>query len=215
VGGHGAYPQATKDPIVLAARIVCALQTLVSREIAPLDPAVVTVGSIHGGTKHNIIPDRVKLQLTCRSYTDGVRKTILDGIRRIARAEAEAAGMPDELLPEVTVLDESIASTYNDPELTDGVTRTLRRVLGEKQVVATPPVMGGEDFGCYGRVQPRIPICMFWLGAVDPAKVRAAAAGGPALPSLHSPTFAPQAGPAITTGVVAMTSILLDLMCVP
>ena len=117
IGGHGAYPHTTRDPVVLAAQIVNALQTLVAREIAPIEPGVVTVGSIHGGSKHNIIPDRVDLQITVRSYSDETRDTLIDGIRRIARGQALAMGLPEDRLPQVTVRDERTRSTYNDPAL--------------------------------------------------------------------------------------------------
>jgi amidohydrolase len=209
-GGHGAYPHTTKDPIVLAAQIVLALQTIHSREVPPLDPSVVTVGSIHGGTKHNIIPDEVKLELTVRSYKDSVREQILAAIKRIADGCGRAAGVPDDRLPVVTVLRESIPSTYNDPGLTRRVHAALGRALGAERVIAADPVMGGEDFGCYGRVDPKIPICMFWLGAVEPAKVERALREKKPLPSLHSAEFAPDADAAIRTGVRAMTAAALE-----
>ncbi|RMD94114.1 MAG: amidohydrolase [Calditrichaeota bacterium] len=211
-GGHGAYPQATKDPIVLAAETVMALQTIVSREIPPIEPAVVTVGSIHGGTKHNIIPDEVKLQLTLRSYSDKVRNHTIEAIRRITKGLAIAAGVPEDRMPIVTVGDEYTPATYNDPELTRRVAKVIGQVLGEKNVIRTEPVMGGEDFGRYGRVEPKIPICIFWLGAVDPQKVAESRKTGKPLPSLHSSLFAPLPEPTIKTGVKAMTAAVLELM---
>lgn len=213
VGGHGAYPHTTKDPVTLSGYIITALQTLVAREVSPLEPAVVTVGSIHGGTKHNIIPDEVKLQLTVRSYTDEVRATLLDGIERIAVAQARAFGLPEDKLPVVKLArGEFTPATYNDPALTERIAGVLKARLGEANVVETGPVMGGEDFGRYGRVEPKIPSLILWLGAVDPVKIEAAKASGDALPSLHSPFFAPLPEPTITTGVEVMTSAALDLL---
>ncbi|MCG8507317.1 MAG: peptidase dimerization domain-containing protein, partial [Sphingomonadales bacterium] len=175
--------------------------------------AVVTVGSIHGGTKHNIIPDEVKLQLTVRSYTDEVRATLLDGIERIAVAQGRAFGLPEDKLPVVKLArGEFTPATYNDPALTERIAGVLKARLGETNVVETGPVMGGEDFGRYGRVEPKIPSLILWLGAVDPAKIEAAKASGEALPSLHSPFFAPLPEPTITTGVEVMTSAALDLL---
>ena len=212
VGGHGAYPHTTKDPVVLAAQTVLALQTIVSREIAPIEPAVVTVGSIHGGTKHNIVPDEVKLQLTLRSYTDEVRQALIDKIRRITRGLAEAAGMPEDKMPIVTVGDEFTPATYNDPELTKRVVKVIGSVIGEGNVISRKPQMGGEDFGRYGRTAEKIPICMYWLGAVNPDLVKANLKSGKPLPSLHSPFFAPVPEATVKTGVTTMTAVVLDLM---
>ena len=212
-GGHGSAPEATKDPIVLAAQLVLALQTIVSREVSPFDPAVVTVGSIHGGTKHNIIPDEVHLQLTIRSYKPEVRKKILAAIERITRGVAAAAGIPEERAPIIRISEEEFTpSTYNDPELTRRVAAALRRALGEENVLAAEPVMAGEDFSRYGMEEPKVPISMLWLGTVDPARLRAARESGRRLPSLHSSEFAPLPEPTIRTGVKAMTSAVLDLM---
>jgi hippurate hydrolase len=212
VGGHGAAPQATKDPVVLAARIVLALQTIVSRELKPTDPAVVTVGSIHGGTKHNIVPDEVKLQLTVRSFSDEVRTHILDSIRRICRGEAIAAGVPEDRMPVVTVEDERTPSTYNDPALTRRVHATLAATFGAAAVKTLEPETIGEDFSRYGRTPEHVPICLFRLGAVAPEKIAESERTGVSLPSLHSSKFAPVAEPAIRTGVKAMTSVALDLL---
>src|SRR5262245_62053296 len=189
VGGHGAWPHKTKDPIVLAAQTVLALQTVVSREIAPGEPAVVTAGSIHGGTKHNIIPDEVKLELTLRSYTDEVRQQTIAAINRITRGLAEAAGIPPDRLPTVTVRDEFTPATYNDPALTRRLAGAFKSWLGADRVQQVKPVMGGEDFSEYGRTQEKIPICIFWLGAVKPETFAAAEKGGKPLPPLHSSQF--------------------------
>jgi len=210
-GGHGAYPHTTKDPIVLAAQLVLALQTIRSREINPQDAAVVTVGSFHAGTKHNIIPDEARLQLTIRSYKPEVRLKIISSIERIARGLAEAAGIPPERAPTVTVSD-GTPSTYNDPALTRRVADALRRQLGADAVVETEPVMGAEDFSHYTLEGRQIPTTMFWLGAVPPARWKEAKEKGETLPSLHSAEFAPEAETALRTGVRAMTAAVLDLM---
>ena len=209
-GGHGAYPHTTVDPIVIAARTIMALQTIVARENSPLDPAVVTVGSIHGGTKHNIIPDEVRLQLTVRSYKDDVRKRLLAAIARIAKAEAAGAGAPKE--PEIAVTDGTPA-TYNDPALTRRIAAALSRSFGEKNVLEGEPVMGGEDFSEYGRAG--VPALIFWVGAVEPARFEKAKASGAPLPSLHSSEFAPDRRPTIRTGVSALTLAALELLGKP
>ena len=211
-GGHGAWPHTTKDPVTLAAQIVVNLQTIVSRKVSPLDSAVVTVGSIHGGTKHNIIPDQVKLQLTVRSYKPEVRKLLLDSIRDVAQNTARAQGWPEDLLPIVeTHEEEGTPSTYNDPELIERAAEVFRAELGEDRVVYMEPVMGGEDFSYFG-IEGDIPIAIFWLGAIEPSVVEAAAAEGRTLPSLHSSGFQADAKPAIRTGVAGMTAVVLDLM---
>lgn len=211
-GGHGAYPHTTKDPIVIASEMILVLQTIVSREISPLDPGVVTVGSIHGGTKHNIIPDDVHLQLTVRAYKEEVRKHIIASIRRIASGIAAAAGVPPERAPIVEVDEnEFTPATHNDPELTRRLASAFQGALGADNVVTVDPVMGGEDFGLYG-LEGKIPICIFWLGAVDPKKVEQSKKDGAPLPSLHSSQFAPLPEPTIRTGVKATTSAVLELM---
>jgi hippurate hydrolase len=182
----------------------------VGRENNPLDPAVVTVGSIHGGTKHNVIPDEVKLQLTVRSYKDEVRKHLLEAIARIAKAEAEAAMAPKP--PEVKVTDGTPA-TYNDPALTKRIAGALQRGLGAANVSEGLPVMAGEDFSEYGRAG--VPATVVWVGAVDPKKFDAAKAGGPPLPSLHSSEFAPDREPTIRTGVKTVTLAAMELLARP
>jgi len=211
VGGHGAYPHTTKDPVVLASHIVVALQTLVSRETSPLDSGVVTVGSIHSGTKHNIISNNAHLQLTVRSYTDEVRENLLAGIKRIALAQAQSMGLPDALWPEVSY-SEATPATYNDPQLTARVKEALNSTLGGDNVKTLLPVMGAEDFAYFGRTEDKIPSVMFWLGAVNAEKAAAAARGEAALPSLHSPFFAPDASPTIETGVNSLSGIVLELL---
>jgi len=212
-GGHGAWPQTTKDPIVIAARIVVALQTIVSREVSPFDPAVVTVGSIHGGSKHNIIPDEVHLQLTVRSYKPEVRQHLLDAIKRISAGVALSAGVPEDKLPIVKVDEENYTpATYNDPDLTVRVVPVFESALGLENVVEVDPVMGGEDFGQYSLPDREIPIVLVWLGTVSAERAEAARTTGAALPSLHSSQFAPEPERTIATGVLATTSAVLDLM---
>ena len=212
VGGHGAAPESTKDPIVVAAEIVLALQTIVSRENSPLDPAVITVGSIHGGSKHNIIPDEVNLQLTVRAYREEVRQRMLASIDRITKGIALAAGIPEDRAPIVVISKTQFtAATYNDPALTERLAGVFTRVLGAENVVKLPPVMMSEDFG-YFSPDKSIPSVDFSLGAVDPEKVKQSKAAGTPLPSLHSALFAPLPEPTLRTGVKAMTSAVLDLM---
>lgn len=213
VGGHGSRPEATKDPIVLAAQIVLALQTIVSRENSPLDPAVVSVGSIHGGTKANIIPDEVRLMLTVRTYKDEVRTRILASIERIAKGVAMAAGVPADRLPIVEVsANEAVPPMYNNPELAERLAKVFRTTLGAENVVSVPPVMGSEDFGRFALEGNRIPSFMFWLGATDPAVLDDHKRRGVPAPGLHSSLFAPLPEPAIRTGVRAMTAAVLNLL---
>lgn len=212
LGGHGSRPESTKDPIVVAAQTILALQTIVSRENSPLDPAVVTVGSIHGGAKSNIIPDEVKLLLTVRSYKEEVRQRILASIARITKNVAEAAGIPEDRAPIVkTSESEFTPATYNDPKLTERLAGVFEKTLGANNVVKAPPIMGAEDFGHFS-LDNQIPSSMFWLGAADPVLVEASRKSGKPLPSLHSSLFAPLPEPTLRTGVKAMTAAVLELM---
>jgi len=210
IGGHGSAPEATKDPVVVAAQVVMALQTIVSRENSPLDPAVVTVGSIHGGTRYNIIPDEVNLQLTVRTYKEEVRRRVLASIERIVKGVAMTAGIPEDRAPIVKVA-EGTSSTYNEPQLVDRLVVAFKQALGEENVVKVPPIMASEDFG-YFSLDQKIPATIFWLGASDPAKVKQSRETGVALPGLHSALFAPVPEPTLRTGVKAMTSAVLELM---
>lgn len=213
VGGHGAAPATTKDPIVLAARIVTTLQTLAAREIDPQDAVVVTVGSIHGGSKHNIIPSEVKLQLTVRSYSPETRAKLLDGIRRIARGEAIAAGLPDELMPEVKPYGTSGIATFNDEALTRRVAAGFAARFGADRVTETKPVMVSEDFPEYRAADPgHIQSMLFWVGGVPQAKWDAAKGDPSKLPSLHSPFWAPDAEAVIATGIEALATAAIELM---
>jgi len=211
-GGHGAIPERTLDPVVLSARIVLALQTIVSREISPLDPAVVTVGSIHGGSKGNVIPDEVQLELTLRSYSDEVRQALIEKIERICMGEALAAGIPEDRYPVLALREEYTPSLYNDPALTQRLGERWVREFGEDKVEEMPPKMVGEDFGRYGRTEERVPICLFWLGASNARKLENARSKNESLPALHTARFAPDAEPAIQTGTQAMVAAVLELM---
>jgi len=212
LGGHGAYPHKTRDPVVLAAQIILGLQTIVSREVPPGEPAVVTVGAIHGGTRPNIIPDQVRLQLTVRSYTEEVRQQTLAAIKRIARGQALAAGLPEDRLPEVKVEEDFTPALYNDPALTAKVAGVFKSWFGETNVFLKKPTMGGEDFGEFGRTAEKVPVCMFSLGGVNPETLRQSEQTGQPLPSLHSPLWAPVPEPTVKTGVTAMTAAVLELM---
>ena len=209
-GGHGAMPHRTIDPLVIAARTVVTLQTIVSREVNPLNPAVVTVGTFHAGTKRNIIADEARIELTVRSFKPEVQKQLLAAIERIARAEAAAAGAPRP--PSVTV-DSLQASevVINDPVMAARLSNALRRGLGDQRVQPHDPMTGSEDFGVYGRVAG-VPSVNLRIGAVEPGAFARARATGTLLPSPHSPLFAPDREPAITTGVEALTLSAFELL---
>ncbi|HMP03514.1 MAG TPA: amidohydrolase [Gemmatales bacterium] len=211
VGGHGSAPHTTVDPIVIAARIIVDLQTIVSREVDPLESAVVTVGSIHGGSKHNIIPAEVKLQLTVRTFKDSVRKHVLEAIERIAKSAAAAARAPEPVV--AAIPGEFTPATYNDPKLTQRVVGVLKPVLGSENVNTMLPRMGGEDFSRYGRAG--VPIFMFWLGTVPPEKVAEARQQGRPMPSLHSAFYAPVPEPSVRTGVLSLAMAALELLDKP
>jgi hippurate hydrolase len=207
-GGHGAAPHTTVDPVVLAARIVLDLQTIVSREVNPTDPAVVTVGSIHGGAKHNVIPNEVKLQLTVRTTHDAVRKHVLEAIERIAKAAAVGARAPE---PSVRVdPGEFTPALVNDTALTRKTVALFQEVLGPERVQVRPLIMGGEDFGRFGRAG--VPIFMFFLGTSPPEKVAEAARTGRPLPSMHSDLYYPVPEPSIRTGVLTLSAAVLNLV---
>jgi len=208
-GGHGSAPHTTIDPVVLSARIILDLQTIVSRETNPTDPVVVTVGSIHGGTKHNIIPNEVKLQLTVRTIRDATRKHTLEAIGRIARAAAQGARAPE---PEVKVdPGEFTPAMVNDTGLTRKMVALFKEVLGAERVHERAPVMGGEDFSRYGR--EGVPIFLYWLGTLPPERIAEALKGnGTPLPSLHSDIYFPVPEPSIKTGVKTMSLAVLNLV---
>jgi hippurate hydrolase len=213
IGGHGALPQNAKDPIVMAGEFIVELQTIVSRQEDPHDPSVVTIGDIHGGTKRNVIPYEVKMELTTRAFSDKAMQIILDGIKRTAQGVALSAGVPDDRQPIVTILDdESSPATYNDPALTLRVKAALLTALGAPNVIDDEPLMASEDFGLFGLEGRQIPIVMFWLGAMDPAKLAAAQAAGKTLPGPHTSRFEPVPEPTLRTGVIAMTSVATALL---
>jgi len=213
VGGHGASPQSTKDPIVLASRIVVALQTLVSREKNPLDPAVLTVGSFQAGNKHNVIPDEAKLQITVRTYKPEVRKLLLDGIARIARGEAISAGLPDDRMPLVTIREgQHTPATFNTEKLANHTLELFRTHFGPDRTTVLQPFMVGEDVGRYWLNDPSIEGTLFWVGGVPQAKWDAAGGDTTKLPSLHSPLWAPDAEAVIVTATEAMTVAALDVL---
>lgn len=212
IGGHGARPHSTRDPVVLASEIVLALQTVVSRELKPGTPAVITVGAIHGGTKRNIIPAEVRLELTLRSYSDEVAAHLLASIKRIAENTARAAGVPDNLLPVITVEQTRTPFTFNDPALTRHLTGVFAQWFPADQLGTAEAGTYGEDFSEYGRTQPRIPISIFWVGGSDPKVLADAAAKGQLAPSNHSAFWAPLPEPTIKTAITAMSAAALDLL---
>ncbi|MGE3182159.1 MAG: amidohydrolase [Phycisphaerae bacterium] len=209
-GGHGSRPNETVDPIVAASHVVVALQTIVSRRLEPTEPGVVTVGSFHAGSKHNIIPDEARLQLTVRSYGEETRKLLLDSIRQITRDTCKALGCERE--PEIIIRDhEFTPSTYNDPDLSARAANIMERVVGNEKVTTTKPVMGGEDFGRYAATL-EVPGFIFWLGSVPQERYDASLQeNGAPLPSIHSSRYYPDPEPTIETGVRCMTAIALDL----
>ena len=212
VGSHGAAPEAGKDPIVMAAAFITQAQTIVSRSVPPQQPAVVTIGDIHGGTKRNIIPDEVKMELTTRSYSEEVRQTIIKGVERTAQGVAIAAGVPEDRMPVVTVLEnESTPAMINDRALSARLQRLFVAKLGADHVIDVRPIMGSEDFGIFG-MEGRIPSVIFWLGADDPETFMENQQKGVGMPALHSAHFAPVPEPTLRTGVAAMTDAAVELL---
>jgi len=212
IGSHGSAPEQGKDPIVMAGEFITQLQTVVSRSVPPQQPAVVTVGQIHGGTKRNIIPDEVKMELTTRSYSEDVRQIIIEGVKRTAKGVAIAAGVPEDRMPIVNVLEnESTTATINDPALSARLQNLFVSKLGVEHVIEVKPIMGSEDFGFFG-ADGKVPYVIFWLGADDPVVFADHQKRGLAMPALHSAHFAPLPEPALKTGVTAMTDAALDLL---
>ena len=213
IGGHGSMPSLGRDPVVLAALFITQLQTIVSREEDPRDPAVVTVGDIHGGTKRNIIPDEVKLELTTRAFTDHTRQIILDGIRQMALGIGTSAGLPPEKMPTVTVLnDESTPVLYNNPEMSARVRASLIKTLGASNVFADPAVMGSEDVGVFGLEGNKIPVVYYFLGAMYPDRLAAAESAGKPLPGPHTSRFEPDPEPTLETGVKSLSAAAISLL---
>lgn len=212
VGGHGSAPHTTKDPILLASQIVVALQSIVSREIKPGTPAVVTVGSIRGGTKRNIISEEVKLELTLRCYDDKVGEQLVAAIKRICAGTAVAAGVPEDRMPIVTVTPEFAPVMVNTVDLTRRLSGTFTAWFGKDGIEVAPPITGAEDFSEFGRVLPKIPLFLWWVGAANPEKFAAAQKAGVQLASNHSPTAAFQPEPTLEVCVTSTTAAVLDLL---
>jgi len=211
IGGHGAMPHKTIDPIVLSAKIILDYQTIVSREINPVSPAVVTVGSIHGGTKHNIIPGEVDMKLTIRFFSDDVYRQIITALRRIADGQAVAAGLKADMMPLITTGSEYTPPVENDPDLVSKATVSMAGILGKENVIRVEPSTVAEDFGKYGRTPEKVKIALFWLGGVNRQKYTESLEKGTMLPALHSSNFAPDFVPAYPTGVTAMSRTMIDL----
>jgi amidohydrolase len=205
-GGHGAAPHTTVDPIVTAAQFIVSLQTVVSREVKPTDPAVITVGSIHGGSKHNIIGDSCHLELTVRSYSDEVRKQLQEAIERKAKAAAMAAGAPEPIVK----FHEGTSALFNNEDLAARLRTTFVRVLGGDKVEDAEKSMGAEDFSEYGKAG--VPIVMYRLGSVEPQRLARYKELGQAAPSLHSALYYPDVEESLTTGIVTMAGAVLDLL---
>lgn len=210
-GGHGAMPHTTIDPVVLSARTIMALQTAVSREINPVLPAVITVGSIHGGTRPNIIPSEVKMELTLRFFDDKVYDQIKDALNRIPRGIAISAGVPEEKMPRVEMAEQFTPPVANNPALVDSAVKSISSILGEKNLIPVDPATVAEDFGRYGRTDENIPINLMWLGAVNKELWNRSLAEGFTLPALHNEAFLPDYRPTLTTGVKAMSRTMIDL----
>ena len=211
-GGHGAYPEKCIDPIVIASRIVLDLQTIVSREISPLEPVVVTVGSIHGGTRPNIIPDEVKLELTLRYYSDPAIEKVISAIKRISNAAAIMAGMPENKLPLVNVLPVDTPPVLNNEELSKSIQKFAELSIGGQNIISTSPAMVGEDFGKYGRTKENIPLCLIWLGSTNPDEMKKLIAKGKKPSPLHSPTLNPDYSKTIETGIIVMVGNVIGLL---
>src|SRR5262245_50905638 len=205
-GGHGAWPQTTIDPVVMAAQLVLDLQTIVSRETKPTEPAVITVGSIHGGTKHNIIGNECHLQLSVRSYSDAVRQHIHDAIIRKAKAVAVGAGAPE---PKI-LFSEGTPAMFNDEKLATRLRGVFERRFGKENVNTPEPSMGGEDFSMYGKAG--VPICMFHRGTIDPQRLARMKQLGQTPPSLHSPLYYPDPEESLVTGIEATVVATLELL---
>jgi amidohydrolase len=211
-GGHGAYPEKCIDPIVIASRIVLDLQTIVSREISTFDPAVITVGAIHGGSRANIIPDEVTMKLTLRYYSQPVADKMIHAIQRICKGAAAMAGLPENKMPRVEVREESTLPVINESLLTRKIKQIASDILGEEKIIQTDPVMAGEDFGKYGRTPEKVPICMIWLGSTAPEEMQRLKTEGKNPYPLHSPFMKPDYKKTLHTGIKAMVASVIGLM---
>ena len=212
IGGHGAMPHNTIDPVVIAARIILDIQTIVSREINPVKPAVITVGAINGGTRANVIPDEVKMLLTIRYFEESVLNTIRESLINITRGAGIAAGLPEDKMPLVTFSSEADLPVSNDPQLVMNCVRSMSDILGGKNLTEVEPATVAEDFGKYGQTAEKVPIALFWLGGVNRQKYDEHIASANPLPSLHNSSFAPDFEPAFTAGVAAMTKSVIDIL---
>jgi amidohydrolase len=212
VGGHGAYPHQTKDPVVLAAQIILGLQTLISRSVDPRETAVITVGSIHGGTKRNIVGEEVVLSLTIRTYNPQVMKDILAGIERMAENTARAAGFPEDRLPVLRQAEDSLPPVYNDPELAERMEGLFKGLLGRENVEPIEPQIGSEDFGQLGQADPPFPVYFFMLGATDQTRLDEARRDGGEVPLLHTSRFYPDPEGTLATGLTTMAGAALEIL---
>jgi hippurate hydrolase len=212
VGGHGSRPHETKDPIVMAAETILLLQTIVSREIDPKETAVVSVGSIHGGTRSNIIPDDVFLKINYRYFSPDVDLRIKSAIERIVRGVAVAAGVPEDRMPVLTV-EMTGPPIYSDPDISRRMGELFRNLFGEENVMKLDPISASDDFAHFGYAEPKIPLFYFWLGVADPRKMAESVRENRPFPGIHNPAFAPLPEPTIKTGVKAMALAVLDLLC--
>jgi len=211
-GGHGASPHKAKDPVVLAAQTIMAIQTIISREIDPAEKAVITVGAIHGGSLPNIIPDKVTLKLTLRSSSIEVANHMINAIRRIARGMAQAAGISDDRMPEILAPEHFYPPMYNDPALTDRILRVFKNTPGADNVIMSMPQTGSEDFSEFGMVEPRIPLVLYFIGASDPEHLQRVSSGEGGVHLLHTPKFAPEPGMTLKTGLLTMSTAVLELL---
>ena len=205
-GAHGAAPHMSIDPVVIASMMVMEFQTIVSRSLKPTESAVVTVGSIHGGTKQNIIPDEVTLQLTIRTYSEEVRQMVHKRLREISIGIAIAAGLPEDKMPEVIIPNTFTPANYNHPDLVDKLTASARLAIGADNVLYAEPQMVGEDFARYGRTVHEVPTVLYWLGTVPDERMKSGN-----LPGLHSPFYYPDPTMTIETAVKVTSQGLIDL----
>ena len=211
-GGHGATPHKAKDPVILAAQIVLALQTVISREVNPVETAILNIGAIHGGSLPNVIPEKVTLRLMTRFSTLEVGNQIRSSVERIARGLAQAAGVPSDLMPEVFDPEHPYPPVYNDPVLTERLARVFGEVLGPGNVVQIPTQSFSDDFGEFGVVSPHVPLVLYFIGSTDPERFAEAALGGPKMPLLHNPSFAPEPNETLKTGLLTMSAAALTLL---
>ena len=211
-GGHGATPHKARDPVILAAQIVLALQTVISREVNPVETAILNIGAIHGGSLPNVIPEKVTLRLMTRFSTLEVGNQIRSSVERIARGLAQAAGVPSDLMPEVFDPEHPYPPVYNDPVLTERLARVFGEVLGPGNVVQIPTQSFSDDFGEFGVVSPHVPLVLYFIGSTDPERFAEAALGGPKIPLLHNPSFAPEPNETLKTGLLTMSAAALTLL---